>query len=79
MLVTHSVQWLPVCDSIVVMDQGQIIQIGSYEDLLAHDGPFARYLKTYLRQDTEDLDPDGTFLLLFVLAWAARLSLSSSS
>ncbi|XP_070202775.1 multidrug resistance-associated protein 1-like [Littorina saxatilis] len=57
-MVTHGIHWLPMCDSIVVMDQGHIVQTGTYEQLLKHDGPFAQYLKTHLRQDTDDLDPE---------------------
>ncbi|XP_076438353.1 ATP-binding cassette sub-family C member 3-like [Babylonia areolata] len=57
-LVTHGIHWLPMCDSIVVMEEGHIVQSGTYEQLLKHDGPFAQFLKTYLRQDTHNLDPE---------------------
>ncbi|XP_048254075.1 ATP-binding cassette sub-family C member 2-like isoform X2 [Haliotis rufescens] len=49
-LVTHGVHWLPMVDVIVVVDQGEITEVGSYEELLDHDGPFAQFLKTYLLQ-----------------------------
>ncbi|XP_048254590.1 multidrug resistance-associated protein 1-like [Haliotis rufescens] len=52
-LVTHGVQWLPMVDVILVMDKGEITEVGSYEELLSHDGPFAQFLKTYLLQETE--------------------------
>ncbi|KAL3887247.1 hypothetical protein ACJMK2_027191, partial [Sinanodonta woodiana] len=58
-LVTHGVQWLPVVDTIVVLVNGEITEVGSYEELLTHDGAFAQFLKTYLRQEEEeDEDPD---------------------
>ncbi|XP_067676997.1 ATP-binding cassette sub-family C member 2-like [Haliotis asinina] len=53
-LVTHGVHWLPMVDVIVVMDQGEITEVGSYEDLLDHDGPFAQFLKTYLQEGNHD-------------------------
>lgn len=62
-LVTHGVQWLPLVDSIVVMVDGRITEMGSYDELLSHDGPFAQFLKTYLTQnkdeeEEEDEDPE---------------------
>ncbi|XP_059143047.1 multidrug resistance-associated protein 1-like isoform X2 [Physella acuta] len=53
-LVTHGVHFLPQVDLIVVMSEGQITEVGSYEKLLAHDGPFAQFLKNYLTQEQLD-------------------------
>ncbi|CAL1530147.1 unnamed protein product [Lymnaea stagnalis] len=53
-LVTHGVHWLPQVDKIVVMTDGHISEVGSYEQLLSHDGDFAQFLKTYLTQDNSD-------------------------
>ncbi|KAK3596927.1 hypothetical protein CHS0354_002489 [Potamilus streckersoni] len=47
-LVTHGVHWLPNVDFIVVMSGGTISEIGSYEELMEHDGVFAQFLRTYL-------------------------------
>ncbi|XP_046571958.1 LOW QUALITY PROTEIN: multidrug resistance-associated protein 1-like [Haliotis rubra] len=57
-LVTHGVHWLPMVDVIVVMDKGEITEVGSYEELLGHDGPFAQFLKTYLLQETDAQDDE---------------------
>ncbi|GFO48336.1 multidrug resistance-associated protein 1 [Plakobranchus ocellatus] len=48
---------------IVVMKDGQITEMGTYEELLAHDGPFAQFLKEHLTQEQmdgvgEDEDPE---------------------
>ena len=61
MLVTHGVQWLPMVDTIVVMTDGRISEMGSYDELLSHDGDFAQFLKTYLQQadDDDDEDPES--------------------
>ena len=58
MLVTHAIHWLPSVDSVVVMSNGRISEIGSYEDLLSHDKAFAQFLKTYLTQDGDNADTD---------------------
>ncbi|XP_059139698.1 multidrug resistance-associated protein 1-like isoform X2 [Physella acuta] len=53
-LVTHGIHWLPEVDSIIVMDQGQVKESGSYKELMSHDGPFAQFVKTYLLEHEED-------------------------
>ena len=53
-------------DTIVVMTDGRISEMGSYEELLSHDGDFAQFLKTYLTQnddDDDDEDPESEYWL----------------
>ncbi|XP_070201853.1 multidrug resistance-associated protein 1-like [Littorina saxatilis] len=57
-LVTHGVHWLPMVDEIVVMANGMISEMGSYEQLLSHNGDFAQFLKTYLTQNKDKDDDD---------------------
>ena len=59
-LVTHAIHWLPSVDSVVVVNNGQISEIGSYQELLSHDRAFAQFLKTYLTQDDDDDDDAET-------------------
>jgi ATP-binding cassette subfamily C (CFTR/MRP) protein 1 len=40
-------------DKIAVMSDGEISEVGSYDELIAHDGPFAQFLKTYLLENVE--------------------------
>lgn len=51
---THGVHWLPMVDSIVVLTNGRISEIGTYEQLMDHDGAFAQFLKTYLLENKLD-------------------------
>ena len=49
---------------IVVMKDGQITEVGTYEELVTHDGPFAQFLKEHLTQEQmdgfdEEDDPEG--------------------
>ncbi|KAK3771211.1 hypothetical protein RRG08_053354 [Elysia crispata] len=62
-LVTHGAHWLPLVDSIIVLENGWITESGSYEDLMAQKGAFSEFIKTYLLGgDAEghsgDEDPD---------------------
>lgn len=52
-------------DKIVVMIDGRITEMGSYDELLSHDGVFAQFLKTYLTMEDseeEDEDPESKFV-----------------
>ncbi|WAQ99709.1 MRP1-like protein [Mya arenaria] len=57
-LVTHGVHWLPKVDKIVVLVNGQISEMGSYEQLLNHDGAFAKFLKAFVTTESSDEDSD---------------------
>ena len=57
---THGVHWLPNVDTIVVIDNGQISEMGSYEQLIKHNGPFAHFLETFLlHEDPDDGETDA--------------------
>ncbi|PVD27622.1 hypothetical protein C0Q70_12788 [Pomacea canaliculata] len=68
-LVTHGIHWLPMVDEIIVLSDNGISEKGSYDTLMSHDGPFARFLKLHLQQEDieEEEDPENlkTYLLLF--------------
>ncbi|CAL1528365.1 unnamed protein product [Lymnaea stagnalis] len=49
-LVTHGIQWLPEVDKVVVLTNGQITEMGLFDQLMAHNGPFAQFLSQYLLQ-----------------------------
>lgn len=62
MLVTHGLQWLPKVDQIIVLVNGKVSEVGSYEQLLDHNGAFAQFLKTYfteLESDSEVEDEES--------------------
>ncbi|XP_050762062.1 multidrug resistance-associated protein 1 isoform X2 [Gymnogyps californianus] len=46
-LVTHAINYLPQMDTILVMSDGEISEMGSYQELLKQDGAFAEFLRTY--------------------------------
>ena len=70
-LVTNGLHWLPRVDQVVVLVKGVVSEVGTYGELLQHDGPFAKYLKTYLLhedQEGEDTDPEGIYMW-FLYQW----------
>ena len=58
-LVTHGIGFLPQCDVIVVMADGQITEVGSYNELIENDGAFAQFLQNYQSTETNK-DENGT-------------------
>lgn len=66
-MVTHGLQYLPKVDNIIVLLNGSVSEIGSYEMLMSHDGPFAQFLKTYLISQDDDKDPEGLKLCHYFL------------
>ncbi|XP_037545242.1 multidrug resistance-associated protein 1-like [Nematolebias whitei] len=55
-LVTHGLSYLPQTDLILVMVEGEITEVGSYQQLMAKDGAFAEFQRTYASVDqTEDI------------------------
>ncbi|XP_075072065.1 ATP-binding cassette sub-family C member 2 [Mixophyes fleayi] len=57
-LVTHGVSFLKHTDEIVVLVNGSVTETGSYKTLLANNGAFAEFLRTYAKQDhTQDVEP----------------------
>nr|XP_054384473.1 multidrug resistance-associated protein 1-like [Pongo abelii] len=56
-LVMHSMSYLPQVDVIIVMSGVKISEMGSYQELLARDGAFAEFLRTYASTEQEQ-DPE---------------------
>ena len=53
-LVTHGLTYLPRCDRVVVMSDGRISEVGTYEDLLNSQGSFADFVRKYLEEEASD-------------------------
>ncbi|KAF5918368.1 hypothetical protein HPG69_011808 [Diceros bicornis minor] len=58
LLVTHGISYLPQVDVIIVMSGGKISEMGSYQELLARDGAFAEFLRTYASAEQEQAEQE---------------------
>ncbi|XP_019740371.1 multidrug resistance-associated protein 1 isoform X1 [Hippocampus comes] len=54
LLVTHGLSYLPQVDLILVMVDGEITEVGSYQQLMATEGAFSEFLHTYASVDHGD-------------------------
>lgn len=50
-LVTHGISFLPQVDHIVVIVDGKVSEMGSYQELLKQNGAFAEFLRNYSFDD----------------------------
>uniref|UniRef100_A0A663N781 Multidrug resistance-associated protein 1 n=1 Tax=Athene cunicularia TaxID=194338 RepID=A0A663N781_ATHCN len=74
-LVTHAINYLPQMDTILVMSDGEISEMGSYQELLKQDGAFAEFLRTYANaeQSVENSDQVKASCGLYTLPVLIRL------
>uniref|UniRef100_A0A4W6CQJ0 ATP-binding cassette, sub-family C (CFTR/MRP), member 2 n=1 Tax=Lates calcarifer TaxID=8187 RepID=A0A4W6CQJ0_LATCA len=57
-LVTHGVSFLPFVDEIVVLQDGVVTEIGSYNSLRASRGAFSEFLDTYAKEQSNQTQSD---------------------
>ncbi|XP_036428800.1 canalicular multispecific organic anion transporter 2 isoform X1 [Colossoma macropomum] len=55
-LVTHGISFLPQVDNIMVLVDGMVSEMGSYQDLLKQNGAFADFLRNYSLEDIVEDD-----------------------
>lgn len=48
---THGISFLPQVDNIMVMVEGRVSEMGSYQELLKQNGAFAEFLRNYALED----------------------------
>ena len=46
-------------DKIIVLVKGTISEVGTYDELISHNGAFADFIETYLKETSEESDPDS--------------------
>ncbi|XP_041086709.1 multidrug resistance-associated protein 1-like isoform X3 [Polyodon spathula] len=53
-LVTHGLSYLPQVDLILVLVDGEITEMGSYQELLNRQGAFAEFIRTYASTECKE-------------------------
>ncbi|KAK9896913.1 hypothetical protein P389DRAFT_194562 [Cystobasidium minutum MCA 4210] len=52
-LVTHALHFLPYVDNIITIDNGQVVEQGTYTELMAREGAFSRLVKEFGNDENE--------------------------
>ncbi|XP_078081989.1 ATP-binding cassette sub-family C member 3 isoform X2 [Mustelus asterias] len=55
-LVTHGISFLPQVDQIMVLVNGKVSEMGSYQELQNQNGAFAEFLRNYAQRDEVEED-----------------------
>uniref|UniRef100_A0A3P8P9G3 ATP-binding cassette, sub-family C (CFTR/MRP), member 2 n=1 Tax=Astatotilapia calliptera TaxID=8154 RepID=A0A3P8P9G3_ASTCA len=76
-LVTHGISFLPYVDEIVVLENGVISEVGSYENLRASGGTFSKFLDTYATEQRNQRNSETGDYNLF-LVYYVRLRRNNS-
>lgn len=50
---THGIGFLPYVDEIVVLVDGRVSEVGSYQSLQASGGAFSEFLNTYAKESNK--------------------------
>ena len=61
-MVTHSITYLPQTDLIIVLNEGQISELGTYSELVKIQGKFSELMETYQQDDNSDESDDEIML-----------------
>ena len=51
---THGIRFLPQCDKIVVMVDGEVTEVGTYNELIKSKRAFADFLMQYSSMDNSN-------------------------
>ena len=51
---THAISFLPKTDLIITMVDGKIGEMGTFKDLMNHNGAFADFLNNYMSEKVKD-------------------------
>uniref|UniRef100_A0A8C3LZ34 Canalicular multispecific organic anion transporter 2 n=1 Tax=Chrysolophus pictus TaxID=9089 RepID=A0A8C3LZ34_CHRPC len=76
-LVTHGIGFLPQVDHIVVLTDGKISEMGSYQELLKQNKAFAEFLRNYALDENIEEDELTSTVLKFLRHWQQRSSEAS--
>ena len=57
-LVTHGITYLPKMDLIITMNDGEVSEMGTYDELMENDGAFADFMQVYLNDKSQDCDEE---------------------
>lgn len=63
LFVTNSVAFLPECDEIIMLEDGMIVEMGTYDKLMEKDGKFAEFMSdSFLEENQKEEKKEEPFV-----------------
>jgi ABC-type multidrug transport system fused ATPase/permease subunit len=56
--VTNSLSFLPEVDEIIMLENGNILEMGSYDVLVKNDSHFAKFIENYFTSSNQEEEPE---------------------
>ncbi len=54
MFVTNALSFLPEVNKIIMLDNGAILEMGSYDQLVENNSHFAKFIKNYVQSSNQE-------------------------
>lgn len=67
---TNSLSFLPQADEIMMIEDGQIKEMGSYDDLRRMDGRFMQFIKNFLASNEANREKNGSISILLQIMFS---------
>ncbi|KAK5935847.1 hypothetical protein CgunFtcFv8_021166 [Champsocephalus gunnari] len=59
-LITHQLQYLEFCDNILVLEDGEVLEVGNHQALMKENGRYAQLITNYQMGESENEEEDVT-------------------
>lgn len=56
---TNSLGFLSECDEIIMLDEGEVIENGSYDELIENDKHFAKFIENYVQSSNQEEEQEA--------------------
>ncbi|KAI4830243.1 hypothetical protein KUCAC02_001889 [Chaenocephalus aceratus] len=59
-LITHQLQYLEFCDNILVLEDGEVLEVGNHQALMKENGRYAQLITNYQMEESENEEEEVT-------------------
>ena len=56
---THGITYLPKTDLIIALKDGEVSEMGTYDELMENDGAFSEFMQIYLNDKVKEIEDEN--------------------